>query len=307
MKKFKIYFIALIAFAGLYSCEEDSDALTGNKATGGLVDVNSKLVGYVVGNGNDFRYSATFSLLQGDDITKTIDVYKVFTNISNNTSNEILLKTLEVPTTLGKQTVTFDFTFNELISGLNVNGAPISANDALLNIGDAWTLKYVSKTTKGFSHINSATTKVAVGTRFAGKYKVIASTYWRINVDTGNWNDEERIIESVNATTYRYVGYAGLFANVTNTHYFTIDAADIVRTPIVYNGTPQLLNGFGVINCEDTPSDMTNACSVPGPQNVVVRDDINGKDRIYRSYGYLTTSGAVGSREFYEVLEKVVE
>jgi hypothetical protein len=49
---------------------------------------------------------------------------------------------------------------------------------------------------------------------------------------------------------------------------------------------------------------MTNACGFAGIQNKAVRDDVDGKDRIYMSYGYLAASG---SREFYEVLEKVVE
>ena len=34
------------------------------------------------------------------------------------------------------------------------------------------------------------------------------------------------------------------------------------------------------------------------------QDDVLGKDRIYMSYGYLAASGP---REFYEVLEKVVD
>jgi hypothetical protein len=50
---------------------------------------------------------------------------------------------------------------------------------------------------------------------------------------------------------------------------------------------------------------MTNACGYAGIQNKAVRDDVDGKDRIYMSYGYLNP--ASGSREFYEVLEKVVE
>lgn len=305
MKKIKLYLLSLIVVAGIISCEEDSDVLTGDAVTGGLVDVNSKLVGYVVGNGNDFKYSASFSVNQSEDVTTKIDVYKVFTNIAGKSSNEILMKTVDVPTAMGIQNVTFDFTYNELIKDLKVDGVAISSNDGLLSIGDSWTLKYVAHTNKGKENVNAATTKVAVGTRYAGKYKVIASTYWRINVNNGDWNGDERIIESVDATTYKYVGYAGPFAGVTNTHYFTIDANLVVRTPVLYKGVAQLLNGLGVINCEETPLNMPNACSVTGPLNIVVKDDVNGKDKIYRSYGYINP--ASGSREFYEVLEKVVE
>lgn len=306
MKKIKIYFLSLIAIAGIVSCnEEESDKLTGGATTGGLVEVSSKLVGYVVGNGNDFKYSATITPLQEDgNTTSTIEVYKSFTNIAGKTSNEILLKTIDVPTD-GKP-LTFKFSYTELIKDLVVDGIPISSNDILLNIGDAWTLKYVSKTSQGKSNLNSAITKVAVGTRFAGKYKVIESTYWRINVlRSENWVGEERIIESVDATTYKFLNFAGPFENVTNTHYFTINGAGVVKTPVAYKGVGQLLNGFPVINCDETPANMPNACGVAGPKDVVVKDDVTGKDRIYRSYGYL--NAASGSREFYEVLEKVVE
>ena len=52
---------------------------------------------------------------------------------------------------------------------------------------------------------------------------------------------------------------------------------------------------------------MTKACGYAGPQNTVTKDDVTNKDRIYRSYGYNTGAGAVGPREFYEALERIVE
>ena len=39
----------------------------------------------------------------------------------------------------------------------------------------------------------------------------------------------------------------------------------------------------------------------------VANDDVEGKDILYMSYGYYTASGAVGPREFYEVLRKIPE
>ncbi|MGL2994220.1 hypothetical protein [Flavobacterium sp. TSSA_36] len=312
MKKIKLYFLSLFVIAGIVSCEEDSDTLTGNERTGGLVEVESQLVGYVVGNGNDKKYTAKFSINQTEeDFTSKIDVYKVFTNIDGKTSNEVLLTTLDVPVAPGVQKVSFDFSFNELIKDLKVDGLPISSDDGLLNIGDAWTLKFLSHTSRGYKNLNAATAKVAVGTRFAGKYKVILadSKYWRIGVLTQSaWTgDLIRIVESVDATTYKLVEYAGPFAGPTNTHYFKIDGSGTVNTPVLYKGSTQLLNGWPLINCTESASNMLNACAVSGPQNVVVKDDVAGKDRIYRSYGYLTGSGSVGPREVYEVLEKVVE
>jgi hypothetical protein len=309
MKKIKLYFLSLFVISGIVSCEEDSDTLTGNDRTGGLVEVESKLVGYVVGDGNDKKYTAKFSINQvEEDFTSKIEVYKVFTNIDGETSNEVLLTTLDVPTTPGVQKISFDFSFNDLIKDLKVDGSAISPNDGLLNIGDAWTLKFLCHTSRGYKNLNAATAKVAVGTRFAGKYKVILadSKYWRIGVLTQSaWvGDLIRIVESVDATTYKLVEYAGPFAGVTNTHYFTIDGSGAVNTPVLYKGATQLLNGLPLINCPESAANMLNACTVTGLKDVVVKDDVNGKDRIYRSYGYLA---ATGPREIYEVLEKVVE
>jgi hypothetical protein len=307
MKKFKIYFLALIAFAGLASCDEENDALTGGAETGGLLTINSGLVGYVVGNGNDFEYETKVTVFQGEVKTTKIEIYKSFTNVAGQTSNEILYKTIDISDSPKNQIVAFPVTYNDLKAGLTVAGQPLPTDDSLLSIGDAWTLKYVTTTSEGTVHENSKITKVAVGTRFAGTYKVIESNYWRLGVSNGGWNGEVRVVESVDATTYRFVGYAGSFAGATNTHYFTIDPSGVVNTPQTYKGAVQLLNTWPLINCASNPADMINSCGYPGLQNTVTKDDVNQKDRIYRTYGYYTGSGAVGPREFYEVLERIVE
>ncbi len=307
MKKFKLYTLALFALTILFSCEKDSDMLTGDAETGGLLTVNSGLIGYVVGNGNTFEYAAKVTLFQGAVKTTKIEIYKSFTNIDSETSNEVLLKTIDVSASPQNQVIDFAVSYNDLIEGLTVGGNPIPSDDSLLNIGDSWILKYVTTTSDGKIHVNSKTTKIAVGTRFAGTYKVIQGEYWRIGVYRPDvaWVGDIRVIESVDATTYKFLEWAGPFSGATNTHYFTISNSGVVRTPLTYDGEAQLLNGFGVINCEDTPGDIPNACGFNGPQNTIVKDDVNGKDRIYRTYGYYTTGS--GPREIYEVLEKIVE
>lgn len=306
MKKF-IYLLLTITSIGLVSCEEENDILTGNQNEGGLLSVNNILVPYVVGNGSDFEYAASISAFQGNIKVNTVDVYKTFTNVNGETSNTVLLKSVTFPNTAQVENLNFTATYNQLISGLTLNGSPLSSSDSNLNIGDYWTLTYVSNTSAGTQSLNLKTTKVAVGTRFAGQYTVVQCDYWRIGVPrpdvTGPFLGTVVTIESVNATTYRKLEYAGPFSG--NEFYFTINATDDVLVPTTYGGSPQLLNALAVINCTETPSDITNACSVVGIQNKAVRDDILGKDRIYMTYGYLNP--ASGSREFYEVLEKVVE
>lgn len=297
-----------VATLGVVSCtEEDNDLLTGNQNEGGLLTVNNLLVPYTVGNGNDFEYSASISVYQGDVQVNTVDIYKTFTNVNGESSNTALLKTVTFPNTEQVENLTFTTTYNELISGLTINGVPLSADDSTLNIGDFWTLTYVSNTSAGTQAENVKTTKVAVGTRFAGQYRVVQLEYWRIGVPrpdvTGPFLGTVVTIESVNATTYRMLEYAGPFSG--NEFYFTIDADDNVLVPTTYGGSPQLLNSQPATNCTETPGDITNACAFPGIQNKAVRDDVLGKDRIYMTYGYLTAGS--GPREFYEVFEKVVD
>jgi hypothetical protein len=306
MKKY-IYLFLTIASLGVVSCDDrNQDLLTGNKNEGGLLTVKNILVPYVVGNGNDFEYKASISAFQGDVKVQTVDIYKTFTNVAGLSSNTALLKTVTFPVAAQVENLDFTATYNELIANLVIDGVALSSDDSNLNIGDYWTLKYVSRTSSGASAENLKTTKVAVGTRFAGQYNVVQCEYWRIGVIrpdvTGPFLGTVVTIESVNATTYRKLEWCGPFSG--NEFYFTIDSGDNVLVPTLYNGEAQLLNDLPAVNCSETPADMTNACNFAGIQNKAVRDDVDGKDRIYMSYGYLA---ATGPREFYEVLEKVVQ
>ena len=93
MKKF-IYLFMAVASLGVVSCEKDNDVLTGNKNEGGLLSVNTILVPYVVGNGNDFEYAASITAFQGDIKVNSVDIYKTFTTVDGVSSNTALLKTI---------------------------------------------------------------------------------------------------------------------------------------------------------------------------------------------------------------------
>jgi hypothetical protein len=303
MKKIlKISFVFLFVL-GFVSCsEDDGDTLTGNNNTGGLISVKNALVGYVVGNGNTFEYKAGFSAFQGTTQVQSVDIYKQFTSVTDGTSSKVLLKTVTMPLTAQVENMEYTFTYDELRSGLTVGGSPISSSDATLNIGDFFLLTYKANTSAGLVVDNVQTTKVSVGTRFAGSYQVLTGLYWRVGVaSTANWNGLEITIESVNATTYKRLEYAGPFSG--NEFYFTINSSDVVNVPNSYDGAVQLMNGQPATNPTDNPGDLTNASAVVGLQNVVVRDDVNGFDKLYMTYGYLTAGS--GPREFYEILEKL--
>lgn len=315
MKKNNFLLLVSVFFI-FFSCQKEDfkDALTGEAKTGGLATINNALVPYVVGNGNTFAYKAGFAVYQAKVQTTSMEIYKSFTRSSDGkTSNEILLKSIPLSAVPGSNEVkTFNFTYDELIAGLKIDGVNLPTVDTNLNIGDYWTLKYVAKTSEGNLHTNVGTTKVAVGTRLAGTYKCIEGLYMRNNEQlavTANW-PAETVIESVNTTTYRVVKTFGQFpasASDDNTWYFNVVGSTISYPALEPDGiTSNTGNGLPVITCDaPAPASFLPAFNC-GNTNKVVLDNVNGKDRLIMTFGYYNPGGAVpGTRQFYQVLEKI--
>jgi len=306
MKKLKyltLSFITLIAFT---SCiDEDNDELTGNAKTGGLVEVNNKLVSYVVGSGDSYR--ATGSVYQGDIQTTSVEIYNSFTNsVTEEVSNRVLLKTIEISDTSIGNTSDFEVTFSyaDLIANIELGGAALPMNDGSLNIGDFWSLEYVSKTSENNFHNNTNTTKVAVGTRYAGVYTVEESTYWNSgNLIGGDWNGTERIIESVNATVYKHVGLAYWD---DNEFFFTVDNTTgyITILPEDLDGNAILLNTSPIMTCEGAGGTF-ESITCDNTTSLAVPDNVNGVDELNFTVGYFRGVGS--TREFFEKLKKKVE
>ncbi|MDI9309965.1 MAG: hypothetical protein QM535_07090 [Limnohabitans sp.] len=315
MKKYN-FLLLLSAFFFLFSCqkEEFTDPLTGEAKTGGLATINNALVPYVVGNGNTFAYKAGFAVYQAKVQTTSMEIYKSFTRSSDGkTSNEILLKSIPLAAVPGSNEVkSFNFTYDELIAGLKINGVNLPTVDTNLNIGDYWTLKYVAKTSEGNLHLNVGTTKVAVGTRLAGTYKCIEGLYMRNSVQlaaTANW-PAETVIESVNTTTYRIVKRFGYFpagATDDNTWYFNVVGTTISYPATEPDGsTANTGNDLPVITCGVAPPASFLPQFNCGDTNKVILDNVNGKDRLIMTFGYYNPGGSVpGTRQFYQVLEKI--
>ena len=315
MKNIKKIFLLLFVITIAASCDSRStliddseDALTGNENVGGLVTLNNSAIGYVVGN--DATYTASGSVYQGKVQTTSVDVYKTFTSsATGQTSNKVLLTTIPISNTAVGSSVAFNFsfTYEDLIQGLTLGGSPLPTDDSELNIGDSWSLSYVATISTGDEHVNAPITKVSVGTRFAGLYRTLDAKYYRIHVLTGSTNDwpAETVIESVDATTYRVVEYFGLFSG--NTWYFQIDSNDVIYYPdTTPDGAAQTGNGQPFITCQTNPADFA-ADGLPcgSLSNYVERDDVNGADKLYMTYGYFTAGS--GPRTFYHVLEKIVD
>lgn len=282
---------------------EDVDDTLKIDHTGGLIDVQDTNINYVVGNSGP--YSINVLVRHGSSPSNVLEVYKTFVNNKGESSNTELLKTIELNGTNVSEAISFDVNFDELISGLVFDGEPLPTTDTGLDIGDGFILTYKAITDTGDSSTSITTTKLTVSTRFAGKYRVITDVYYRIGVlrDDVSWDGNVVQIESVDAITYKHIGLA-VWGD--NAYYFTIEDDNITVLKTDPSGAGVLLNGEPILTCEQ---DGANLTSVPcgDSSNYVVKDDVNGKDKIYITVGYLTGAGDVGPREFYEVLEKIVE
>jgi hypothetical protein len=307
MKTLKKLILSLFVTAMVFSCDgtlvdDSEDTLTGNSGGGGLVSVGNPLLSYVVGSGN--TYTAAGSVFQGNIQTTAINVYNTFTdNASGSSSNRVLLTTVAIADLSVGSTVSFtlSFTYEDLIAGITLDGSSLPANDGALNIGDFWTLDYEATTSEGNQHGNANTTKVAVGTRYAGIYTVDDSAYWNSGSFLGNWSGGDRIIESVDATIYRHKGLAywddnEFYFEVDNgSNYITVYDVDLAGDDLLLNGSPAMT--CGAYDFEMIPCDSGTSRAIP--------NDVTGEDVLEFTVGYFRGVGA--TREFFERLVKQVD
>ena len=171
----KIFKISLFLFASIAftSCSNDtSDTLTDSQTQGGLLTVQTTNLIYAQGSAPTDAFPVTISGFQGREKIQTVDVYKQFITFDGVTSEKVLMKTLTFPNVDQMETVSYTFDYNDLISGLSVNGVPLPTDDSTLNIGDAWELTYMSNLDNGNAHMNVQKTKVTVscGSFLEGSY-----------------------------------------------------------------------------------------------------------------------------------------
>ena len=314
MKTYKYLGLFLVTLFLITACtEEDVDEVLAIDHTGGLLEILSTNISYIVGD--NATYPVKLTAFHGKTPIQKIEVYNTYATSAGEASNTVLLKTIDVTPSGNKQLINFSVTFEDLIQGIVFDGAPLSSDDSGLSIGDGFKLTYKAYLASGsLSSSARGSTQLKVATRFAGTYTVIASSYYRIGADNGGWNGDLRIIESVDATIYKKAGVGPWdtdtvitgfgYAAEEGEMYFTIESDDTINFDGVGNST-FLTQPY--ITCESNPGEFAGTSSaVPcDPSNFVVRDDVSGADILYMTYGYLTAGS--GPRVFYEVLEKVVD
>lgn len=317
----KIYYIIISLILVLGACTEPDNLAPSNgdwdgttfPVGGGLLEVTTPSLNYVVGETEG--YVAEFKVEQpGENKTVKVEVYSSFHSTKEDptdstkriqiVSNEVLLKTITVSDML-THFETFETSYSELIAGLTIDGAAISANDGNRLIGDYWDLRLVSTTEKGNIFQNYAGVKLTVSTRFAGTYIAAEGMYFRLGVPRPDvyWTGAEIIISSVDATTYKYEKWGEQpSANFSGTFYFQIDP---VTNVITYPDGVSTLNDNALTCLARNPNDLTYAAAMTTTPDIAIKDDVNGEDKLIMVYGYYTAGS--GPREFYEMLVKKVD
>ncbi len=323
--KNKLYLLGLFVLV-FSACNEEVDPYTGDAKEGGLVTIQTGLVNYVIGNNADYTVGVLVNQSGNTASTSSVEVYSHFETVEKDgngdvvyrdedgqvseedlgtttsvSSNEVLLGTIAPSSTAATEPATLTVNFDDLVEGITVNGAGLTG-DADLLIGDAWVLRFVSKLDDGRSVEQAKSAKISVATRFAGEYKVVEGTYYRIGVNRSDvsWPGT-MTIASVDAITYQQLEYFGAFDG--NTLYFQIDpATNDITYPEEWKGVAQSGNGQPLTTCNRNGGDLQNVPCGEGT-NTVILDDVEGKDRLIMTYGYLTDGS--GPREFYQILEKI--
>lgn len=288
----------------LSGCVEDEDLVTTNARLGGLVNPEKTSISYVVGSTDP--YTLRFQIEQGPVKSTKVDLYKSFFDNGQGiwSDSEVLQETITVTENI-THTVSTTYEFEDLISGITVNGEPLSADDADYNIGDFWNFRIVATTDEGNIHENLNGVKIAVATRFAGIYDIKNGEYWHPTAgDQGNYAGQTRIIESIDAITYKVTDIGPWVNEPDNFFYFTIDNDGNVIIPEMYNGELQLIWGSDPMAICGVPltvdPDGTNWYTNAECINTAEKKD-DGKDVINISYGYQRDTG---TRVFNETLVK---
>lgn len=246
MKKIS-YFLMLLFTVGLVSCtDDDNDTLTGSETTGGLLNSITPGVTYAQGSDPESLMNARFRGFQGRDQIEQVEIYKQFSghDAEGNVvlSNKALLKTVDFPLEAQMETINYSFNYNELIAGLTINGGPMPADDEALQIGEFWTLTFVSKLTSGEKFQNRTTTKVTVscGSFLAGNY---------INPNVGGGTGGLCTITALGGGNYLCSALPRLTAGGQVIPFEFSDVCDQITINTIVLGS-YLVLGNGVVNAD---------------------------------------------------------
>lgn len=298
-------FLLITFFSLLWlSCDDESNEIEYSENTAIEQQVSSPYIqvitGFVSFKPGTAEYSIGFNVINGVKSLSKVNVYTTFKDAkSGSFSNERLIGSYDV-TSPYRTVVTDKLTYAELREGFTVNGQALPASDVDVAPGSGWTYRFEGIETSGAS-VSLLGAINMVFSKYAGLYKVIESSYYRIGVLTSTWTDQERFIGHVDDVTLSHNDYWGPFGWTGSSFNFTVDpTSKAITVPVITESG--IYTGTRAIGCKTDKGLFKN---VPcDGSNKLVEDDVTGKHKIYLTYGYFTDGS--GAREFYEVLEKIV-
>jgi len=161
MKKIVFSALSLIFTVFIFiSCDDTyTDLMTADVKTGGLI-VPTSSVPYKLGSTPSINI--ILDIPKGPGIN-AVEIYRTYTD-----KTEVLDQTIDVGSanTSGDISKTVSYTYAQLIADLGM-----SADEGTLNIGDKWTLSYVSVMDDGRKVDVSNSTVIAVANFFAGSFE----------------------------------------------------------------------------------------------------------------------------------------
>ncbi len=293
------------------SCEDDreieyNDAIVQQHADPYL-QVVTGFIPFEVGTES---YDFEFNVINGVVAVENIKLYGSFYDAESKlTSNELLYGEYPVDDPL-RSVITDTFTYDELKEGLLVDGNPLPDSDEDIYPGSGWAFRFEGdyasgKTLPLAGQINMVLSK------YAGNYEVIESDYWRIGVQSGlaDWTGTVVFIGFVDEVTLSHNDFWGPFAWTGFSFHFSVDPDDnTIIAPLTDEDGVAIpdgqFSGLFSVTCGENASKFDN---VPCEDSNIIVDDEGGpgKHRIYLTYGYQSADG--GIREFYEVLERIVD
>lgn len=217
--KSKIFnIIAVFGIIGLLfsACNKSDDLITADAKTGGLV-LPTSAIPYKLGNTPTVQ--VTVDIPKGPAVT-SIEVFNTYTfKVSDKTSNKVLLKTIAVNGENANADIakTYSVTYANLIAGLKIDNVELPSNELLANIGDFWTLTYISVLSDGRRVEGSSKTTISVANLYAGFYQV-TGTFIHPTAGPRPIN-EKKFLTPLSALTCKTsvgdLGSAGYFMDIT--------------------------------------------------------------------------------------------
>jgi hypothetical protein len=304
----KISYILLTFLVVTFGCDESSDPFAdyeqgpAQQIADPYLQILTPVVSFQAGTPS---YNVSMNTINGLKQLTKVDAYKVYTDANTGSSSEeVPFKSYAIDNPM-KVVIDDEFTYEDLKEGITVDGNPLPEDDVELAVGSGWVITYKGITTSGDEIPLAGSVNVAVLSRFAGIYRIVDMKYWRIGEDRDDVYASEigntRFIGSVDENTFKYNDYWGPFVWTGSSFNFDIDYNDnSITVPIICCG---LFSGDYATNCQENADKLTN---VPcDGSNILIPDDATGKHRIILTYGYFAEGS--GPREFWEILEKVVD